>query len=310
MSTLITGDKLKTLVADGIIEHGSEERVEGIKYDFCLGGRFLKAKHRQPVDISQFGPGETGDISVEPGETVFVLSQEILHLPDDIKAELSHKRKLAHEGVQVLGGFSIDPGYEGRLIFGIYNFGSEPFVLQEGRKLIAAQFYRLAPDEVGKFPKPTPLYDFPDELIHIARSLRAISPQSLEEKINALTIRFETLRENFDKREDWWENFQKSVDELKAMIRSIGEDLDKEKVERQTGQGILQGLVEAHEGNLTRINQLTYRHRLIINVAIWILAAVVVILLTLYITNQLTPDNDTDQTSSTSCLVSNDAILA
>lgn len=196
MSTLITGERLKQLVREDIIQHGLESCVGGIKYDFRLSDRFLKTKHQTPCNISDFNPAEKENYSVEPGETVFVLSEETLRLPKDIKAEVSHKRKLSQEGIRVSGGFCIDPGYEGRLIFGILNFGSRTFILERGSKLIAAQFYRLSHEEIGTFPTPTPLHDFPDELIQIVRGMRTISVgqtkletlvQDHEKKLNDIT---------------------------------------------------------------------------------------------------------------------------
>ena len=62
------------------------------------------------------------DRFVEPGEVVFVLTEERLDLPRNMIAVLSQKRKLFNQGIQVLGGFCIDPLYRGKLLVGLYNF--------------------------------------------------------------------------------------------------------------------------------------------------------------------------------------------
>lgn len=283
MSLLFNEEKIKKLIEDEIIEHGSEKNAEGIKYDFRLDDRFLKSKHKKPVLLSDFGSGDTENTSIQPGETVFVRTQEILHLPDDIKAELSHKRQMAHEGIQVLGGFCVDPKYEGRLIFGLFNYGSEPFPLEAGRKLIAAQFYRLSPDEVGDFPKPDALYDFPNDLIHIARSLKTVTIQALETKIAALTTRVENLHEDIDRREKWFQKFQDGIDKLSQKISEIGQALDSERRERESGQSDLKLMVKGHEKSLEVYRKITDKHKLIINLVGWITGAVVVIFLTIII---------------------------
>jgi deoxycytidine triphosphate deaminase len=49
----------------------------------------------------------------DPGEAVFVLTQEHLELPANYIAILSPKRRLAHGGIIVLGGLSVDPLHSG-----------------------------------------------------------------------------------------------------------------------------------------------------------------------------------------------------
>src|SRR2546429_8482274 len=130
MPRAITGEELGKAVQDRtFIKGGSLQCVEGMKYDFRLGSRVLKSSLGAPIDLKHLTETERGKIAVEPGEVVFVLTEERLELPNDMKAELSPKRKLSHEGILVLGGFSIDPRYSGKLLIGLYNFSSTPFPL-------------------------------------------------------------------------------------------------------------------------------------------------------------------------------------
>ena len=246
MSTLITQEQLKQVVKDqSFIKGGQEGRVEGIKYDFCFSGRFLKAKHGQALNIDDIPKTEVESTRVEPGETVFVLTEERLELPADIKAELSHKRKLAHEGVQVLGGFCVDPLYNGRLMFGIYNFSSEAFPLIKGRKLIAAQFYRLSKDEVGKFPQPeNPIEDFPRAVTGIIGRFKGVTNQALQQTVEELTMHVRTLREDFDRRGKWFDKTEVFINELRKAISELTVSLKTEKVQRETGQHELTRLVK------------------------------------------------------------------
>lgn len=43
---------------------------------------------------------------VEPGEVVFVLSRERLVLPPNVYAQLSPKRSLAQDGIELMGGIN------------------------------------------------------------------------------------------------------------------------------------------------------------------------------------------------------------
>ena len=52
MSILLSEDRLKKTVRDqSFIKNGSENCVEGSKYDFRLGKKILKASFRRPVNF-------------------------------------------------------------------------------------------------------------------------------------------------------------------------------------------------------------------------------------------------------------------
>ena len=117
---------------------------------------------------------EKGSAKIEPGEVVFVMSQEKVKLPTDVMIILSQKRKIAHDGVAIMGGLTVDPGYDGYLLIGLYNFSSEPFRIVPGRKLIAGLFYRLVDQEIDTFSRPeSRILDFPDDLIKLSTFISA-----------------------------------------------------------------------------------------------------------------------------------------
>ena len=149
MATLVTGDALHAAVAgETFIRGGDPKAVDTVKYDLRLGMQALKASIGLPKAIDQMQDAERW---IEPGEVVFVLPQEELHLPENMIAMLSPKRAITHRGITVLGGFAIDPGYTGRLWFGLHNFSSSRYALRSGAKLIACLFYELDDEEASKY---------------------------------------------------------------------------------------------------------------------------------------------------------------
>jgi deoxycytidine triphosphate deaminase len=185
--TLITTDHLREAVTSGtLITDGDPENVEGIKYDFQMGSRVLKAKYSQPIDMNELPAVDRSAMSIDPGEVVFVLTKEHLHLSKDVIAILSPKRKLAHSGIIILGGLAVDPLYDGPLWIGLYNISSTPFPLMPGRKLIAALFYRLSEQEIGEFavPESAGTGDFPDELINLIQNYKPVELRSLAEELS------------------------------------------------------------------------------------------------------------------------------
>jgi dUTPase len=192
-----------------------------------MSSKVLMANFDTPVDVSKLSEKERANLRIEPGEVVFVLTEETLELPRDIVANLSPKRKLSHHGIMVLGGFCIDPLYEGRLLVGLYNFSTTPFPLMPGKKLIAAVFYRLEDEELSEFRKPQiTITDFPEELTDLMKHYKPISIQSLFEKINTLEDKCENLRKDFHEREDWFKRFQGGLDNL---LEGLGKETDERK---------------------------------------------------------------------------------
>ena len=153
MAKTITGEQLRAAVdAQSFIKGGDRSSAEGVKYDFRIGTRVLKASVGQPIEMLSI-PEQ--DRFVEPGEVVFVLTEERLDLPRNMIAILSQKRKLSHQGIQVLGGFCVDPLYRGRLLVGLYNFSSRrfPHLFQAGNSSRRC-FMSWTSKKLGTFQRP------------------------------------------------------------------------------------------------------------------------------------------------------------
>jgi dCTP deaminase len=238
MAKVITGDALKRAVEDqSFIKSGDLSCAEGLKYDFRLGSRILKASFGQPIDMNSLPEVERGQIAVEPGEVLFVLSEERIELPSNMMAQLSPKRKLSHEGILVLGGLCIDPLYRGRLLVGLYNFSSTRFPLRPGKKLIAAVFYELIGDEIGEFEQvETNIEDFPDELIRLIQNYRPVVLQTLQESLAETQRQLAALRNEITSGLDWQRQFQASLDRHDGQIEKLLRGLEEEKDNRKDAE--------------------------------------------------------------------------
>lgn len=243
----------KAIQEKTFIKNALPQNAEGIKYDFRLSSWLLKAQYGRPVDTAKFTEQEQASLRVEPGEIVFVLTEEILELPRNIMANLSPKRKLSHYGIMVLGGFCVDPLYQGRLLVGLYNFSSSPFTIIPGRKLIAAVFYELQETELDDFRKPeSKIMEFPDELVHLMQQYKPISNEQLADQLRTLATELDTLRKDFRDREDWLESYQQIQKEQKDTIDKILVGLGKEteergKAEKELRKEILDSSKEAYK---------------------------------------------------------------
>jgi deoxycytidine triphosphate deaminase len=227
MSTLLTEPELKQAIGEGrLVIGGKSESVEGLKYDFSLGSHMLFGR-QAPIDAEKLSEQQRAELVVKPGELVYVMSQEQLDLPPDVKAELSPKRKVSHLGIMVLGGFCVDPGYKGYLVFAIYNLSTRPFPLQIGRKLIAAQFYRLQGDEVPPPSHPEPLYEFPSELVQLMQVYEPATSEGLRQQVGELSQSLEDLRRQVQTKEEWFDRYQRSLDAVTQNVAELTVNVDK-----------------------------------------------------------------------------------
>jgi deoxycytidine triphosphate deaminase len=230
---LVTGDRLREAVRDGtFIERGDVQSVEGVKYDFHMGSRILKASFTQAIDMANLTETERSQIGVEPGEVVFVMTKERLRLPSNMIATLSPKRTLAHSGIIVLGGFAIDPNYSGVLWMGLYNFSSTRFPLRAGRKLIAAMFYELYEGERQDFPIPVAIAeddDFPGELVNLIKNYKPIELKGLQDEIEETKRQIIAVRSEIATDKNWKDDFKTALDAHNIQIEKILTGLEAEK---------------------------------------------------------------------------------
>ena len=81
---------------------------------------------------------------IPPGQFAFLLSEEVVRVPDDALAFISlRSKKTKFRGLVNVSGFHADPGYYGRLIFAVFNAGPGDVHLRRGDDLFAIFFADL-----------------------------------------------------------------------------------------------------------------------------------------------------------------------
>lgn len=252
---------IEALSETGFIKNGKRDNIDGIKYDFCLSTEILKAKFKQPINIASLPDTMKRELVVEPGEVVFVLTQETLVLPNNIMAILIPKRKLSHDGIMILGGLSVDPLYEGRLLIGLYNLSSTQYPIIPGKKLIGSHFYKLNANEVENSQNtlPVKIHDFPDELIRLMQSYKPVSTEALMTNVSNLETKFEALLQEFRTKDDWFERLQESMDRHEKNVDKILQSLEKEIDDRRTSDSLIETKVDSVKGDMKEYMKSAYK---------------------------------------------------
>lgn len=245
MARLITGEELHGAVEkQTFIKGGDPLSAEGVKYDFHLGPNILKASFGRPINANKLNETEKNNLVIDPGEMVFAFTQERLALPANMFALISHKRKMNHAGILVIGGTSIDPKYEGALLIGLFNFSSSRFPLMPGRKVLAATFYELEGNEQGDFPKPETFEDFPVELIEVMQKYQPSSVPALAQALERLRADVERLTTDLSSHEQWYRRFEESLGRHDSQIGELIRGLTAEKETRGKGEDKLTEAVQ------------------------------------------------------------------
>lgn len=247
MAKIITGVELRELVSQGnIIQNADINCAEGIKYDFRLGSKLLKSYFGDPIDIEKdlLTVDERNKAVVEPGEVVFVLSKERLSLPKDIYIQLSPKRSLSQDGIELLGGLTVDPMYEGYLVFGLKNVAGKPYKLKVGTKIVGANFFKLSDgEEIAESDVPSSIEDFPQRLQELIDKYVPVNPQNLAEELRNLQKAFE----------DSQEKLKEDVRYLKNQVEEFAKDLIKESAKREEETNSLSNKLDHVEGKIEGI---------------------------------------------------------
>ena len=90
---------------------------------------------------SVLAPGQ--QIRINPGQFAFLLTQEGVKVPDTAIAFISMKATFKLRGLINVSGFHVDPGWNGALLFSVYNAGPSPVVLSQGMPLFLIWFADL-----------------------------------------------------------------------------------------------------------------------------------------------------------------------
>lgn len=277
MPKLITGKELaSTVKSQGFIKFGVPGNVEGIKYDFSLSNHILKSEFGRPVQADELDATDRRRLRIDPGEVVFVLTQEHLELPNDVVAHLSPKRKLSHLGILTLGGFTIDPGYAGPLLVGLLNIAGTPFPLIPGKKLIAATFQKLEGDELEEFPvAPKMPAEFPDELIQVMQKYSPVQTHALASSIEVLERELTQLRSELRSHDTWYKEFERISTNHETKIGELLQGLNAERDARIQGEDKLSRLIERIDQRIEPLSsQLSY-----LKGAAWVIGVLLAIII-------------------------------
>jgi dCTP deaminase len=120
------------------------------------------------------------------GQFALLLTKESVLMPNDAIGFISLKTKVKSKGLVNVSGFHVDPGYERRLKFWVYNAGNEDIQIQCGDPTFLIWFSDLDRPTQDTYKKNSPSHDeiTSDDLRQLRGHLA--SPSALLEEIDSL----------------------------------------------------------------------------------------------------------------------------
>ncbi len=159
-----------------------------------------------------------------------------LVLPKDICARIGSKRALSYDGVILLTGSLVDPGYEGHLLFGLYN-ASQRRTDPARQKNCNIVFERLAQAPLKQAPSNPDLRtgNFPDAFIDRMANMEVLPWMQISERVKQieqittdildLKARYEDVLKPIRDLTENVHSLTKDVTALTAQTRGIADDV-------------------------------------------------------------------------------------
>lgn len=152
--------------------------LSGASYDLRLGSEVLITPEREPAHLKE---GQT--LNIRPGQFAVLTTKECLDMPDDLLGFITVKFKYKSKGLVNISGFHVDPGFEGKLVFSVYNVGPSTVTLRSGDSVFSVFFAEIRPKThyKGGYNKQKSI---PLDIIETFAGARIPSIHDLEEKVD------------------------------------------------------------------------------------------------------------------------------
>lgn len=128
-----------------------EDRLDYAGYKLSMGPEYYVS----PADGDARASVKTFDkdpaFFIPPGQFAFLLTEEIVRIPDNAFAFIALRSKAKFKGLVNVSGFHADPGFHGRLIFAVFNAGPGDVHIRRSEVLFMIAFCDL--EDGTEFPR-------------------------------------------------------------------------------------------------------------------------------------------------------------
>lgn len=146
-------------------EDWDEKRIDSSAYTLRVGPEIYVSPTGEPNDPRNKPKTRlelNQDFSIPAGQFGFILTEDVVRVPKNAIAFISIRARYKFKGLVNVSGFHVDPGYEGRLLFSVFNASPRTIQLQRGDPCFLIWYADLdtrtpkttsAPKDLDPFPK-------------------------------------------------------------------------------------------------------------------------------------------------------------
>jgi dCTP deaminase len=138
---MLTDAEIREAMASGElgIEPFAEPCLQSASYDFRVGNQAFLSGTDEVTDVAN-----KGLVIIEPGEFAVIATREGVSCGPQYAAQLGLDSKYARQGLVLLSGPQVDPGFHGVLIVRVTNLSPRRVTLMHEAPFLTIQFFRLA----------------------------------------------------------------------------------------------------------------------------------------------------------------------
>ena len=221
-SAVLINQSVRSLVDSGFLiskDTFDASLLESCSYDIRVGNWGVVGGSGQERDLTGEG------LDLPPGGYAGLVSWEKFKLPLDTFARLGAKRSYSYDGIILLTGCLVDPGYEGHLLFGVYNASQKKYVLRRGAKICVVVFERLPKAVEQKVQINPDLLQgrIPDSYINKMANMEVLPWMQISERVKEI----EKITSDILDLKQRYEDVLGPIRELTQNVDRISQDVDK-----------------------------------------------------------------------------------
>jgi len=159
------------------------DRIHQGAYELSMGPQAAVSRSGRNKVIN-LEPREA--LSIPPGQFALLLTEEIVSIPSDVVSFISLKTSVKSQGLVNVSGFHVDPGFQCRLKYWVYNAGNDDILILRGDPVFLIWFSDLDRPTHDPYNKNSPAHN--EITAADLRQLRGhlASPAALAQQIKTL----------------------------------------------------------------------------------------------------------------------------
>ncbi len=219
-SAVLTDTEISDAVARGMLiarDTYDPTSLEPCSYDVRVGLKGILGGQGEEIDL------QSRALELGPGAYAGILSLERLVLPSDTFARIGSKRFFSYEGVILLTGAIVDPGYEGHLLFGLYNASQKKVIVRTRRKICNITFERLphATDKIAASDPDLRTGNFPDDFVNKMANMEVLPWMQISERVKQIEQITQDILDLKARYEDVLEPIRKLTENVNALTQDV-----------------------------------------------------------------------------------------